>query len=497
FSDMGMHYYERYKQSLAKGQSQEQAMASTLEVGTKDQLTSESGLLGYWSAGDYSNGDLSSNFLGFVFYRNLTESQMLKGQMRPPMLQHDGPYWKIAPQIRADSDFFALFISNHLDEAYNPGLFLNGVRDSIRQHASDHFEGVLEHRLDRWGNRRSQAWFANETHQLFTYYGTNYGHDGDDKNLVMISDYCFTPPADPKARDKVGRSPLHRAVAWADVKTIEDLISQGAAVNEPVRSDESYDSNWGDTPLIMAVQDGREEIVKLLLSKGANVNRGNDRGTTPLHRAIEYPNIMKILLDAGAKVDAVDVEGRTPLHWAAMGAPNASMSLLIDHGANVAARDNEGQTPLHDAARWNNIENVDMLLSHDADVNARDNFGETPLHLAATCKQTVVVEVLLHHNVDLNAKDVFGYTPMHDAARKGCTPIISLFLGYGGDRSAVDQFGVTPLHLACRNGYTDAAIMLLRAGANPNVKDNNQRSPIDEAKRGGFDELVDELNQKY
>ncbi len=460
FTDMGMHYYQTYKGYLAKGESEQQAMRRAIEVGTSDPLKGESKLLGYWTAGDYSNGDLAVNYIGMIFYRNLTEPQMLKGQIRPPMLVRDGPYWKIAAHVRPDSDFFSWFISNHLDEALNPGLFVLGMRDGMRQHAIENAEGILEHRRDRWGNRRSQAWFARETHDLWKYYGADYGHDGGDKELIMIADFCFPPPKDSGARDKVGRSPLHRAVAFADLPKVEELLSRGADVNDPVRSDESYNSNWGDTPLHMAVQDGREAIVRLLIARGADVNRGNDRGNTPLHRAVEYPSLMTILLDAGAKIDAPDALGRTPLHWAAMGAGKSAVATLLLRGANPGARDIEGQTPLHYAARWGDGQTIAMLLQSGGDANARDRFGATPLHVAAASRQPAAAEALLRGGALADARDAFGSTPLHDAARRGSGATVAMLRAAGAAPSVANAGGATAVDEAKRAGYPQLAIEL-------------------------------------
>jgi hypothetical protein len=72
-----------------------------------------------------------------LFYRNLSEAMMLKGQERPPMLVRDGAYWKLAPARAMDSDFFAWFISDQLDEALNPGQFLDFMRDGMRGIATE------------------------------------------------------------------------------------------------------------------------------------------------------------------------------------------------------------------------------------------------------------------------------------------------------------------------------------------------------------------------
>lgn len=494
FTDMGMHYYQTYKGYLAKGDPEPEAFRKAIAVGMDDPLKGESKLLGEWTSGDYSNGDLAVNYIGFVFYRNLTEPQMLKGAMRPPMLVRDGNYWKIAPHVQPGNDFFSIFISNHIDEALNPGRYVTGMRAVMREHIAQSIEGTLEHRLDRWGNRRSQAWFAKESRDLRTYYGIDYGARGTDAELLSISDVCFPYPKDANSRDSIGRTPLHRAVAFADIGKVNELLRGGADVNEAVRSNESYNSNWGDTPLHLAVQDGREEIVKLLIARGADVNRANDRGATPLHRAVEYPGLMTLLLDAGAKVDAQDVQGRSPLHWAAMGATADAIDVLIFRSANENLRDAQGQTPLHYAARYANAENIKLLIENGADVNAADQFGATPLHVAAASRQAVAVAALLSGNASANATDKFGATPLHDASRRGAVEIASALVHAGAKASAADLFGFTPLHLACRNGYEAVAMRLMQAGASPAIAAGGARvTPIDEARNAGFANLANNL----
>src|SRR2546421_2172614 len=122
FTDMGASYYWAWRAARDAGAPEDRAVAAAVRLGT-DGLMSESGLLGTLSNGDYFNGALAANFAGFLFYRHLGEWTSIKGRPRPPLVVRDGPYWKIADYVRRDSDFFSLFISGHLDEALNPGLF--------------------------------------------------------------------------------------------------------------------------------------------------------------------------------------------------------------------------------------------------------------------------------------------------------------------------------------------------------------------------------------
>ena len=82
---------------------------------------------------------------------------------------------------------------------------------------------------------------------------------------------------------------------------------------------------WQDeddsTPLSMAAKYGHEDVVKLLLGKGADPNKAGRRKWTPLHMAAANRygpiGVSRILMDRGAMVNTADVDGETPLHSAA------------------------------------------------------------------------------------------------------------------------------------------------------------------------------------
>jgi len=157
FTDMGMHYYDAYREVLRKGKSEDDAVKAALKLGTDDPVYSERGLLGLVTAGDYSNADLISNYMGFCFYKNLSDPVMLKGVQRPPMFVRDGDYWKTAPHVRADSDFFSWFISDHWNEALNPGVYRNDIKDRIKKAIVESRKLVLPRYCDANGTCWSQA----------------------------------------------------------------------------------------------------------------------------------------------------------------------------------------------------------------------------------------------------------------------------------------------------------------------------------------------------
>ena len=118
---------------------------------------------------------------------------------------------------------------------------------------------------------------------------------------------------------------------------VKALLSAGA--NTEVRNKDDF------TPLLLTVFNGRiftgrNDIAKLLIDAGANVNTL----TSPyycyysvLHYAAWHGNMetVRLLLDNGAHDDDRTGDGNTPLALAAHGACNDVLDLLIRRGCNV------------------------------------------------------------------------------------------------------------------------------------------------------------------
>ena len=80
--------------------------------------------------------------------------------------------------------------------------------------------------------------------------------------------------------DHIGWTPLHYASARGHLEVAQFLISNGAIVDAPSQGD--------TTPLMMAVQSGNELLIKLLLDKGADLQKRNSVGLSAIDIAIIY-----------------------------------------------------------------------------------------------------------------------------------------------------------------------------------------------------------------
>jgi len=96
-----------------------------------------------------------------------------------------------------------------------------------------------------------------------------------------------------------------------------------------------YKSKRGARSLLStAISEDDEEIVKLLLGRGASVSFQNEQGRSPIHVAAnEHENAMRILLEHGADPNLQDKQGNSPLHEAADGHSRVT-KMLLERGAN-------------------------------------------------------------------------------------------------------------------------------------------------------------------
>lgn len=189
FVDMGYHYYSVYNRLRGGGVAERRAMYDAFHA-FDSGLLSESSVLGYASAGAYSNADMASNYVGCLFYRNLTEPVRLKGKLRPPAVVRDGDYWKLNDHVRGEPDFFAWFICDHFDEVLNPSHFEKGMQKAIRRAIKDRCASTRDWYADGDGNRRPVGYFRDKMYELATYYNSDYGHSRKFNELLNLDAVC-------------------------------------------------------------------------------------------------------------------------------------------------------------------------------------------------------------------------------------------------------------------------------------------------------------------
>jgi len=103
----------------------------------------------------------------------------------------------------------------------------------------------------------------------------------------------------------------------------------------------------GYSPLILACYRGNNEVAKLLIENGSDIN-GNSKMGTPLMASIVKGNteIAKFLIEKKADIHLADTNGTTPIIYAINFKNYEVVSLLIKVGADYTKKDNRGNSAL-------------------------------------------------------------------------------------------------------------------------------------------------------
>lgn len=132
----------------------------------------------------------------------------------------------------------------------------------------------------------------------------------EDEAQQQLILFCVKNGADLNQRDSDGWNALHRAVIFPKIslEIISEMIDRGARMD------------WDDysrrvTPLMTAIEEGRADLVKLMIEKGVDVNQKTwVDNCTPLSFVLDWPmaqEIVPLLLKYGANKDAKDRDGLT------------------------------------------------------------------------------------------------------------------------------------------------------------------------------------------
>ncbi len=237
---------------------------------------------------------------------------------------------------------------------------------------------------------------------------------------------------------------------WSITLTVLAVLTFGCGENQ---KENGKATDKHDGQLFAAVASGNTKKVVRLLKETGNTELRNESGYTPLHWAVltNQEEIVSLLISRGAVIQTTATSGYTPLHDAVYGGNIKIVRLLIDHGADIYAADQLGKRPLDLAIEKGYGEIIPLLK---------------PLHLAAESGDFNGVKKISEANpTSLNLKDERGWSPLHLAVKTGHLEIVKLMIGRGAAINARGVCGVTPLRLALDSGQKPTAAYLIEKGA--------------------------------
>jgi ankyrin repeat protein len=279
--------------------------------------------------------------------------------------------------------------------------------------------------------------------------------------------------ADVNRANDFGVTPLSIACSNASAPMVERLLASGANPNRALES--------GESPLMTASRTGSAAAVAALVKAGAQVNAKEPiRGQTALMWAVanRRDEVARVLIENGADIQARSTVVRRAYQ-------TGSRYVAYDDVRFVVEVEEGGFTPLLFAARSGDLASAVLLLGAGAKVDDPAPSGTTPLVVAAHSGHGDLAALFLEKGADANAAGA-GYTALHAAILVGDVPLVRTLLARKADPNAAltrgtpvrrysqdfafsaDLIGATPFWLAAR--YGDVEIMRALAGAGADTR---------------------------
>ncbi|XP_033106962.1 ankyrin repeat domain-containing protein 61-like [Anneissia japonica] len=260
---------------------------------------------------------------------------------------------------------------SHYDECFGPSGFHSPTAESVRESSPLHVaivyrrpkiiqlllqEGANPNALDRHNRTPLHLAVLYWPRGLISYDGIPDDCSPDMLNYVeylrLIDRRCCASVehlclhgADLDAKVDGRYTPLHWACKYNVPNAIKTLQRCGADLECRV------DDEDGQTPLLVAAQNGSMAAIEALIGCGANLMSKSTKGWTALHYICHFPfnhkeHIVGILLQFGLDPNTKDIYQRTPMHFAAEKGLDYTAELLLQFGGNVMSKDCYGVSPI-------------------------------------------------------------------------------------------------------------------------------------------------------
>jgi len=281
--------------------------------------------------------------------------------------------------------------------------------------------------------------------------------------LCLLLVCCGVPAA-----DQPPASAAFDAVEAGDMATVKKLIAAGLPAGSTNKN--------GVSLLLFVAEKGDEEMVKLLLEKGAPADVITPtKRFSPLHAAATSGKIslLKLFLEKGNDINAVTYDGYTPLFLAINAEQVDAIRFLLEKGADAnlskpSYNYPRAALPLALAISKGNRTIVELLVKHGADINAVDNIAAPAYFEACTLPNSAMLQYFLDHGADPDKVSREGSTPLMWAAANGSLENVKLLVGKGAkvDRTTRALFAedhgrsLTAHDIAIKNEHPDIAAYL-------------------------------------
>lgn len=301
--------------------------------------------------------------------------------------------------------------------------------------------------------------------------------------------------SDTKAYNNDGQTALHVAVGNGDAKAVDILTGNLSAETKNTKRKKYADVNqkelfsW-DTCLCMALRQGDNAIIDILLNNGADVNLTNGFFECPLILACKSNNVefVEKLISAGANIGVYGCcsgNRQTPMGIISKYNYPDIARILLEHGADVNLADDTGPCPLAIAASYDSTDVINFLLESpmvtNLDFNKTADNGDTILHIVINCKgdeRLRLVRKFVMLGVSVNQTNRLKQCPLYDAIHLEDIDMIRLLIELGADLFKRYTLENNFLHLSVILGNLNIVKLLLSRGMDVNQRNLRNETPF-------------------
>lgn len=364
-------------------------------------------------------------------------------------------------------DLFLGFTGRHLDSDGLTNLW------ALAKLLTDESVPILGYLLDNY----EASWSADERQRHLGEALCYAAHSGHNKLGAFLLDRGASPEY--VDSELLERSATCYAVEQGNEELVEKLISKGTNVNARVQRYEWREEGPESWPLV-SLSLWNPGIVRLLIKAGADINatidRPGDTSLWPVLDALLFGQLesAKILIDSKCDVNVWDGQ-HNALSLAVMREAPDIVQLLLDAGADPTLQPAEKlRHPLLHLCVENALSDIlKMLLAYDLTIDAPDAEGLRPLHCMSERTTPEVVKLLVNRGASvISTGGTFSVTPLTKAVGMSNLEVAKYLMSVGADVNLGESDGLTALHKACfsdRECAPDMLRLLLEAGADINA----------------------------
>lgn len=263
-----------------------------------------------------------------------------------------------------------------------------------------------------------------------------------------------------------GWQPIHSAVSVGNCETTKYLLDNGVSVDSLTGAN--------NTPLLLSVIEGKEDVMELLLSRKADVRKCNKYGKNIVLLVAEHKRhnlIQRLKKYSGIDINMRDERGMTAFMHAAVNKDHVMMKeLMMTYAVDISVIDNNADNVIHKLARSNDVQGLHMILAELRNkallLSQQNVYGNTPLlsAIANNCREVAIA--LLEEGASCFIKNKKEETALFLAVEQGNSELVQLLIDrYKAPVNIVTKDGRMPLFVAVEKGYRNTTKALLRGGA--------------------------------